>query len=108
MERAAPKGYLVTANKLTDGGVVYLAQSETWTSSIDSALTFDDAEERDRWVAWGKGRESEVCGCYGIEVVRSASGARVLSMRERLRAEGAASARARLGYLDPSVNGASV
>lgn len=98
MERAAPTVYLVTANKLTDGAVVYLAAGESWTTSIDSALSFDDAQERDRWVAWGKARENEVCGCYGIDVGRSATGERVLSTRERLRAEGAASARARLGY----------
>lgn len=90
--------FLVTANRLSDGQVVYLASNERWSESYADARATRDAAERDRWIAWAKTREADVCGAYAIEATIDANGARELSARERLRALGPGDARRRLGY----------
>jgi len=89
--------FIVTANRLSDGRVVYLAQDERWSESYDEGLATKDASERDRWLAWAKTRERDVCGAYVIEAPIGPAG-RELSARERLRALGPGDARKRLGY----------
>lgn len=95
---AKPIDFIVTANRLRDGRVVYLAEGERWSESYAEGRVTRDPAERDRWIAWAKTREADVCGVYPIEASVSASGARELSTRERLRALGPGDARRRLGY----------
>ncbi len=90
--------FLVTANRLSDGRVVYLASEERWSELYAEGLVTRDPAERDRWIAWAKTRERDVCGAYAIEAMVSTSGERELSARERLRALGPGDARRRLGY----------
>ena len=90
--------YVVTANRLLDGRVVYLAEGERWTESYAEGRGTSDIVERDRWLAWAKTRERDVCGAYVIEASVGSSGARELSARERLRALGPEDARRRIGY----------
>jgi hypothetical protein len=89
--------FIVTANRLSDGRVVYLAQNERWSEAYNDGLVTRDPLERDRWLAWAKTRERDVCGAYAIEAPVGPNG-RELSARERLRALGPADARRRLGY----------
>lgn len=90
--------FMVTANRLADGRVVYLAEGDVWSERYDEGRATRDAAERDRWLAWAKRQEAVVCGAYAIEAALDASGRRSLSARERLRALGPADARRRLGY----------
>jgi hypothetical protein len=90
--------FLITANRLRDGRVVYLAAGERWSEAYADGVGTRDVAERDRWLAWAKTRERDVCGAYAIEATVDASGARELTARERLRALGPEDARRRLGY----------
>jgi hypothetical protein len=90
--------YVVTANRLHDGRVVYLAEGQRWSEAYADGLGTRDTAERDRWLAWGRSCEREVCGVYAIEATLDASGRRELSARERLRALGPEDARRRMGY----------
>lgn len=90
--------FIVTANRLGDGRVVYLAAPDRWSESYEAARVTRDPAERDAWVAWAKSQERVVCGAYAIEATLDAKGQRVLSARERLRALGPGDARRRLGY----------
>jgi len=90
--------FVVTANRLGDGRVVYLAAGDRWSERYEDARGTQDTTERDRWVAWAKTRERDVCGAYAIEATLDTSGRRELSARERLRALGPEDARRRMGY----------
>lgn len=94
---AKPLEFLVTANRLGDGRVVYRAEGPRWTERYDEAQPTRDPAERDRWLAWGRSQERVVCGVYAIEAPVGPAG-RELSARERLRAQGPEDARRRLGY----------
>jgi len=89
--------FMVTANRLADGRVVYLGGDERWVERYEEALATRDSTLRDRWLSWAKTRERDVCGAYVIEAPVGPSG-RELSARERLRALGPGDARRRLGY----------
>jgi hypothetical protein len=90
--------FIVTANRLGDGRVVYLAAQDRWSERYEDARATRDPAERDRWIAWAKTQEAVVCGAYPIDATLDASGRRQLSARERLRALGPGDARRRLGY----------
>jgi hypothetical protein len=90
--------FIVTANRLLDGRVVYLAADQRWSERYEEGLATRDPVERDRWMAWAKTRERDVCGAYPIEITIDAKGRRQLTARERLRALGPGDARKRLGY----------
>jgi hypothetical protein len=92
--------YVVTANRLRDGRVVYLASGPRWSESYAEGHGTSDTAERDRLLAWGRSRELEVCGVYAIEATLDVRGQRELSARERLRALGPEDARKRLGYAE--------
>lgn len=94
---AKPLEFVVTANRLRDGRVVYLADGQRWTERYDEARATRDPAERDTWLAWARTQESVVCGMYAIEAPVGPRG-RELSARERLRAQGPEDARRRLGY----------
>lgn len=90
--------FVVTANRLADGRVVYLRADQTWGTDFDAAEALDDAARRDALVAWGQREQSlTVTGVYAFDVGVTAKGERVLSARERLRAAGEVSVRRRLG-----------
>ncbi len=90
--------YIVTANRLGDGRVVYLAPGRRWSEDLADASVTRDPVERDASISWAKTRERDVCGAYAIECELDARGGRILSARERLRALGPAAARRRMGY----------
>jgi hypothetical protein len=89
---------VVTANRLEDGRVVYLRADRSWAPDLDAAELLTDTAERDARIAWAARDQSLiVTGCYGFDLGVAASGARVLSTREQIRAAGEASVRRRLG-----------
>ena len=79
----------VTANRLSDGSVVWLGPKGTWVEQIAAAALFP-AEEAEAALAQGK---AAVAACYLvdpylIDVVREGGRVRPLRYREVLRALG--------------------
>ena len=90
--------WVITANRLSDGTVLYLDPQLRWVEQLAAAKVTADAEERDRLLTNARGREGEVCGPYALDLLQNADGTQTLSVRERLRALGSADVRRRLGY----------
>ena len=89
--------HFVTANRLDDGSVVYLA-SRAWVAALADADRLQDAASAGVEVAWAKTQERDVCGPYTFEAEVLTDGGLKLSARERFRRDGATAARTRLGY----------
>jgi hypothetical protein len=98
MAEKAQTSFVITANRLSDGTVLYLDPGSRWVEALDAAWVTADATERDRLLAFAKTCELEICGPYAMELVLTADGSRQMSARERLRALGPADVRRRLGY----------
>jgi hypothetical protein len=93
---------VITANRLSDGRVVYLRApadpaspapsagfaAASWVESIAAATAFDDAETEARLTAIAKDAEMRcvVFNSYAIELADD--GVRATSLRERIRAHG--------------------
>ncbi len=80
---------IVTANRLRDGAVVYLAEDGSWTEWIDQARVADDAEFAAELLAAGEAAEREliVVGAYLMKV--SGDGQRQpIGCREVIRSKG--------------------
>ncbi len=94
--------WTVTANRLSDGGVVYLRSDRVWSHALSDAWTGEMLEEAEVQIEWARGRENEVCDPYALRVDRE--GARLVprTARERIRAEGPGPTLERLGYATPS------
>jgi hypothetical protein len=80
---------IVTANRLSDGLVVYL-NGAGWSERIENARIAGDDAAADGLLARaeGPGQEVRVIGPYLIEVTRAAAVPRPLSNREAIRAQG--------------------
>jgi hypothetical protein len=88
--------FVVTGNRLRDGRVLYLRADRTWSHDLDAAELLD-AAARDARLEWAPSQRLEVTGIYALEVGFTTSGARLLSARERFRAQGEITTRRRLG-----------
>ncbi len=97
-EKVERTSFVVTANRLHDGRVVYLQPDGRWDGDLETAELLTDAARRDELVS-SIAREQfvVVTGCYAFDVGITAGGARVLSTREQIRAAGEIGARRRLG-----------
>lgn len=91
------KGFGVTANRLSDGTVVYLTAAREWSTRAVDAAFLETAAQSEALLAWAKTQERAICGPYVFELSIDESGAWHTNARERLRAAGAAAVRARLG-----------
>lgn len=96
--------FVVTANHLREGAVLYRAPGPRWTALFAEAELLPDEASRDAALAWARGQASEVCGPYALDVHISASGERLLSQRERLRAAGAERVLERLRLTPPELS----
>jgi hypothetical protein len=79
---------VVTANRLTDGIVVYLAADGSWTEDIAHARraeTEDEVKALEADAAKAV-KERKVVSVYPMDVAVDASGVHALSVRERIRA----------------------
>lgn len=90
--------YVVTANRVQDGAVVYLAVDRTWTLGLASSYRSESEAERDALLAWAKTQEHDICDPYAVEVSDDGAAVVAPSARERIRAEGPEAVLARLGY----------
>ena len=70
----------ITANRLSDGAVVYLGDDDQWTAAVACAARFAD-EDAGAALTAAQGRKTEIADAYLITV--SEDGA--LAGRERLR-----------------------
>jgi hypothetical protein len=83
-------GKVATANRLSDGAVVFLTRAAVWSEDIDSAVV---AVEPQAQAALGEhGQQAEaanhVTGSYVIDVERRDGRVLPLHIRERIRAQG--------------------
>lgn len=78
---------VLTANRLSDGAVVFLAAGGRWTEHIAAASIAEKAEAEALAKA-GEARAGEVIAPYLIDVALEAEGPRPLRYRERIRAFG--------------------
>lgn len=79
----------VTANRLGDGAVVYLAEPGRWSTRLEEARLLLDAAQADALLdEAGRDAATRVVGPYLIDVETDDAGPRVTSLRERIRATG--------------------
>ena len=81
---------VLTANRLRDGEVIYLAPDQSWTESLQAALATEDAEEQGRMTALGEAAVEALAlvDPYLMPVARNGSVIDPLSQREIIRAAG--------------------
>jgi len=90
--------WAVTANRLLDGGVVYLRADRSWTSAVSDAWSAESQKDTEARLEWARTQEHEVCDPYALDVAREGECLVPRSARERIRAEGPGPTLARLGY----------
>ena len=81
---------VVTANRLRDGDVVYLARERRWTQWLDEASVAKTEEEAEALLKVGETAEKarEVVSVYLMKVEQVEGKLKPLSARERIRAKG--------------------
>jgi hypothetical protein len=81
---------IVTANRLTDGEVVYLATSGGWTEWLAESRVAESEEETAALLAMAEAAmgDREVVDAYAMAVGRADGAITALSQRERIRALG--------------------
>jgi sulfite reductase (NADPH) hemoprotein beta-component len=79
---------MLTANRLRDGAVVYLAATGAWSEAFAEGAIVQDAEAAERAVAIGEEDVGKrlVVGPYLMAVRNSPAGLEPASVRERIRA----------------------
>ncbi len=87
---SAGHGRIVTANRLTDGAVVYLTPDGRWSRRIEHAAFIMEEPDEKRLLAAADEdlRSRRIVGPYAMDVAHTAEGVRALSERERIRAAG--------------------
>jgi hypothetical protein len=80
----------ITANRLSDGLVVFLAAGGRWAEDVHLAEAFDGKEALDAALAVAAEAEKArvVVGPYAIDVAAGAHGLEPTRLRERIRAFG--------------------
>jgi hypothetical protein len=86
----------VTANRLDDGAVVYLAGDESWTSELSAAARFDD-EAAKAALETAQARVEDIADAYLIDVDDQGAPAGRETLRETIRKSGP-TVRLDLGY----------
>ncbi len=81
---------MITANRLREGDVVYLAADGTWSLWLDDAEMVDGADGAARLEAAGEKAVTDllVIGPYLMEVAEEAGRPKPLGTRETIRAKG--------------------
>jgi hypothetical protein len=80
----------ITANRLSDGLVVFLAPGGGWSQSLADALLVSDGPQLDEATAYGKAQHDArvVVEPYAIDVTVEDGRPVPVRIRERIRAEG--------------------
>lgn len=86
----AQTGQALTANRLTDGEVVFLTRSGSWSLSVDDAALALEPDAAKALEARGHEAEAAnvVTGAYLIDAERRDGRVRALHIRERIRTLG--------------------
>ncbi len=80
---------ILTANRLTDGRIVYHAEDGGWAESLDGARVFDTHEVNEAEAAGRRDEDARlIVGAYLFPVEAEGGAIRPLSMRERIRSGG--------------------
>ena len=88
----------VTANRLTDGAVVYLVSAGRWSELLSDVTAADSKEGAERLMGIAEqDAATKVVGPYLIDLDPTSDEPEAVSLRERLRAAGP-SVRLDLGY----------
>ena len=80
--------YVITANALIEGDVVYLTAADTWTRHLTQALAFGDKIAAEAGLARAGQRSGEVVGCYLAEMRQTPHGLEPAHFREDFRRRG--------------------
>jgi hypothetical protein len=80
----------ITANRLSDGLVVFLTQTRDWSLSVDDAHLFADGPDLDGALEFGKAQHAArvIVDPYAIDMEIVGDGQRPTRLRERIRAAG--------------------
>jgi hypothetical protein len=81
----------ITANRLSDGLVIFLKEDKGWSLSIADAQLFSDGPELEAALAFGKQQQDEarfLVDAYAIEVENINDKPVPSRIRERIRADG--------------------
>ncbi len=78
---------VVTANRLRDGAVVYLAEDGTWTERIDEARIAEDAEFAQELLATGEAAQRDGLGVEP-NLTKRGDGWHPQGCRETIRSKG--------------------
>jgi hypothetical protein len=89
----------ITANRLTDGAVVWLTPSGDWSEQVRQAAIYTNEAAAKPGLDQGVADEARqlVVAAYAVDVAVTPEGPRPLRLRERIRAEGP-TVRSDLGY----------
>jgi hypothetical protein len=80
---------ILTANRLHDGAVVYLAKDNDWTRNIESGLSAEPEGTENLLAAGEKAVQAQIIiAPYLIDVEITGSSVRPLRFREQIRAKG--------------------
>lgn len=91
--------FVITANRVADGGVVYLDGDRAWTTRLAAAATHPTAKAATPELEWARTQEALICDPHPIKVDATADGPRPLDTKQRIRAEGPLSTLESLGFL---------
>ncbi len=92
--------YVITANRVLDGAVVYVADGRRWTTRLVEARPFAARKAGDDDLAWARTREAFACDPHLIKVALGDAGPVALDTKQRIRAAGPEVMLAALGFLD--------
>ncbi|UWQ16281.1 DUF2849 domain-containing protein [Jannaschia sp. M317] len=79
---------VVTANRLLEGDVVYLAADDTWATALTDAEVYEDEAIAEARLIDASQQHDTVVGVYLADVKLSASGPEPVHFREAFRASG--------------------
>jgi sulfite reductase (NADPH) hemoprotein beta-component len=82
------KGHMVTANRLRDGAVVFLASGRRWTTRVGEGHVAETEAHATQLLQTAEAMPTEVVGPYLIEVAAEDGGWSPTRYRERIRAHG--------------------
>lgn len=91
--------FVITANRVADGGVVYLDADRAWTTRLAAAAAHPSPKAAEPELAWARTQEAVICDPHSIKVDAGPDGPRPLDTKQRIRAEGPVSTLRSLGFL---------